>query len=86
MNIVCLIFCVNIMNIGVLTVPFGEQSLGETFTYLNDIGVGAVEIGCDGSPGEDHLDRHIHLDNEFDRGLREGSGYLRAVGLRDGAR
>lgn len=52
------------MDIGVLTVPFEEQSLDETFDYLDNIGIGAVEIGCGGYPGEGHLDRREYLDNE----------------------
>lgn len=52
------------MDIGVLTVPFGEQSLDETFAYLNEIDVGVIEVGCGGYPGEDHLDRGEYLNNE----------------------
>jgi DNA-(apurinic or apyrimidinic site) lyase len=52
------------MDIGVLTVPLGDQSLDETLSYLDGIGVDAVEIGCGGYPGEDHLDRGGLLDDE----------------------
>jgi len=45
------------MDIGVLTVPLGDQSLDEALAYLDGIGVDAVEIGCGGYPGSDHLDR-----------------------------
>jgi len=52
------------MDIGVLTVPLGDQSLEETLSYLDGIGVDAVEIGCGGYPGSDHLDRGELLDDE----------------------
>jgi DNA-(apurinic or apyrimidinic site) lyase len=52
------------MHIGVLTVPLGDQSLAETLSYLDAIGVDAVELGCGGYPGEDHLDRAATLDDE----------------------
>ncbi|MFC6733269.1 MULTISPECIES: sugar phosphate isomerase/epimerase [unclassified Haladaptatus] len=52
------------MDIGVLTVPFGDESLADTLAYLADIGVGAVELGCGGNPGDDHLSRDQYLDDE----------------------
>ncbi|MFC4449380.1 sugar phosphate isomerase/epimerase family protein [Halorussus aquaticus] len=52
------------MDVGVLTVPFGDESLEATAEYLCDIGVGAVELGCGGHPGEDHLSRSEYLDDE----------------------
>ena len=52
------------MDIGVLTVPLGDQSLDEALAYLDGIGVDAVEIGCGGYPGSDHLDRGELLDDE----------------------
>ncbi|MFC6904094.1 sugar phosphate isomerase/epimerase [Halalkalicoccus tibetensis] len=52
------------MDIGVLTVPLGGQSQEEAFSYLSDIGVGAVELGCGGAPGDDHLPREEYLGNE----------------------
>jgi len=52
------------MDIGVLTVPLGDQPLEETLSYLDDIGVDAVELGCGGYPGSDHLDRTALLDDE----------------------
>ncbi|MDS0258608.1 sugar phosphate isomerase/epimerase [Haloarcula sp. S1CR25-12] len=52
------------MDIGVLTVPLGDQPLDETLSYLDDIGVDAVELGCGGYPGSDHLDRTALLDDE----------------------
>jgi len=52
------------MDIGVLTVPLGDQPLEETLSYLDSIGVDAVEIGCGGYPGSDHLDRGELLDDD----------------------
>ncbi|MCL7419212.1 MAG: sugar phosphate isomerase/epimerase [Halalkalicoccus sp.] len=52
------------MDIGVLTVPLGGQSREEAFSYLTDIGVGAVELGCGGYPGDDHLPREEFLGDE----------------------
>ncbi|MFC7046760.1 sugar phosphate isomerase/epimerase family protein [Halobacteriaceae archaeon GCM10025711] len=51
------------MDIGVLTVPFGNESLADTLTYLDDVGVDAVELGCGGNPGDDHLSRAAYLDD-----------------------
>ena len=52
------------MDVGVLTVPLGDQSLEETLSYLGGIGVDAVELGCGGFPGDDHLPRGAYLDDE----------------------
>ncbi len=52
------------MDIGVLTVPLGDQSADEAFEYLSGIGVDFVELGCGGHPGEDHLPRTKTLDSE----------------------
>ncbi|EMA53690.1 MULTISPECIES: sugar phosphate isomerase/epimerase family protein [Halococcus] len=52
------------MDIGVLTVPFGDQPLDETCESLAGLGVDAVELGCGGSPGDDHLPRAEYLDDE----------------------
>ncbi|UPV73058.1 sugar phosphate isomerase/epimerase [Halorussus limi] len=52
------------MDVGVLTVPFGNESLEATAEYLRDIGVSAVELGCGGHPGEDHLPRAEYLDDD----------------------
>jgi DNA-(apurinic or apyrimidinic site) lyase len=52
------------MDIGVLTVPLGDQSLDEACAYLSDIGVDAVELGVGGFPGEAHVDRRAVLDDE----------------------
>jgi DNA-(apurinic or apyrimidinic site) lyase len=52
------------MDVGVLTVPLGGQSLEETCEYLAGLGVDAVELGCGGSPGDDHLPRGEYLDED----------------------
>jgi sugar phosphate isomerase/epimerase len=52
------------MYIGVLTVPLGDESLDDALAYLDGLGVGGVELGVGGYPGEDHLDRRAHLDDE----------------------
>jgi DNA-(apurinic or apyrimidinic site) lyase len=52
------------MDIGVLTVPLGGESLEDALAYLDDIGVDAVELGCGGYPGQDHLPRSEYLDDE----------------------
>ncbi|WP_254546237.1 sugar phosphate isomerase/epimerase family protein [Halomarina pelagica] len=52
------------MDIGVLTVPLGDESLDDALAYLSDIGVGAVELGCGGFPGQDHVDREALLDDD----------------------
>lgn len=45
------------MDVGVLTVALKEESLRDVLPYLSDLGVDAVEIGCGGNPGDDHIDR-----------------------------
>lgn len=52
------------MDIGVLTVPLGGQPIDDAFAYLDSIGVDAVELGCGGSPGDDHLPREEYLGND----------------------
>ncbi|MFB6074907.1 MAG: sugar phosphate isomerase/epimerase family protein [Haloarculaceae archaeon] len=52
------------MEVGVLTVPLGGQSLESALEYLDGLGVGAVELGCGGFPGDDHLPRAAYLDDE----------------------
>jgi DNA-(apurinic or apyrimidinic site) lyase len=52
------------MDIGVLTVPLGGQSLDDALAYLHGIGVDAVELGCGGHPGDSHLPRDEYLDDE----------------------
>jgi DNA-(apurinic or apyrimidinic site) lyase len=56
------------MDIGVLTVPLGDEPLDDAAAYLDGIGVDAVELGVGGWPGEDHVDRERLLD---DAGARE---------------
>jgi DNA-(apurinic or apyrimidinic site) lyase len=52
------------MDVGVLTVPLGGESLDDALAYLAGIGVGAVELGVGGYPGADHVDRRALLDSE----------------------
>ncbi len=52
------------MEVGVLTVPLGDQSLDEALSYLDGIGVDAVELGTGGFVGDDHLPREEYLDDE----------------------
>ena len=52
------------MDIGVLTVPLGDEPLERALEYLSGIGVDAVELGCGGFPGDAHLSRDAHLDDE----------------------
>jgi len=52
------------MEVGVLTVALAGEPLEEALAYLSDRGVGAVEIGCGGFVGQDHLSREAHLDDE----------------------
>ncbi len=52
------------MELGVLTVPLGDQSREEAFASLEALGVDCVELGVGGFPGDDHLDRTATLDNE----------------------
>ena len=60
------------MDIGVLTVPLGDEPIEDAVAYLDDIGVGAVELGVGGWPGEDHVDRETLLRDEAARdGLRD---------------
>ncbi len=52
------------MDIGVLTVALGGESLEDALKYLSGIGVDAVELGCGGFVGEDHLSRDRYLNDE----------------------
>lgn len=52
------------MQVGVLTVVLGNESLEEALEYLNSIGVGAVELGCGGFVGDDHLPKDKYLDHD----------------------
>ena len=68
------------MDIGVLTVPLGDEPIEDALAYLADLGVDAVELGVGGFPGEDHLDRGEYLGN--DEAQAELSGLLEEYGLR----
>ena len=41
-----------------------SEPLDDTLDYLADIGVDAVEFGCGGFVGDDHLPRAEYLDDE----------------------
>ena len=68
------------MDIGVLTVPLGDEPVADAFAYLDGIGVDAVELGVGGWPGEDHLPRGDYLDD--DRAQAELDELLHEYGLR----
>jgi DNA-(apurinic or apyrimidinic site) lyase len=51
------------MHIGVLTVPLADESLIDSLVHLDDLGVDAIELGCGGYPGQDHIDRQILLND-----------------------
>lgn len=51
------------MDVGVLTVPFGDEPLDETLDYLDGIGVDAIELGVGGYPGDAHLPPTDYLDD-----------------------
>jgi len=52
------------MQVGVLTVALADQDLEDALAYLDDIGVGAVELGCGGFVGDDHLPRDEYLGDD----------------------
>ena len=52
------------MDVGVLTVVLGDESLPDALEYLSGLGVDAVELGCGGFPGDAHLSREEYLDDE----------------------
>ncbi|MFB6131760.1 MAG: sugar phosphate isomerase/epimerase family protein [Salinigranum sp.] len=52
------------MNVGVLTVLLGDRPLDDALEYLTGIGVEAVELGCGGYPGTDHLSTGGFLDDD----------------------
>ena len=52
------------MDVGVLTVALGGESLSDALAYLDGEGVDAVELGCGGFVGDDHLPREEYLDDE----------------------
>ena len=55
------------MHIGVLTVPLHDQDRPETFAYLQELGVEAVELGVGGHPGQGHVDRERLLNDKETR-------------------
>jgi sugar phosphate isomerase/epimerase len=68
------------MDIGVLTVVLGDDPLEEALAELADLGVDAVELGCGGFVGEDHLAREEYLGD--DAAQEELLGQIEAHGLR----
>jgi DNA-(apurinic or apyrimidinic site) lyase len=52
------------MQLGVLTVPSGGQSLEETLEYLDDLSIEMVELGYGGDPGDDYLPMKEYLDDQ----------------------
>ena len=52
------------MDVGVLTVVLGGEPLEDALEYLSGIGVDAVELGCGGFVGDDHLPREAYLDDD----------------------
>ncbi|MBV0926432.1 sugar phosphate isomerase/epimerase [Halomicroarcula limicola] len=60
------------MQVGVLTVPLASEPLSDALSYLDKIDVAAVELGCGGYPGDDHLPRDEYLDdNDAQAELRD---------------
>ncbi|WP_339103638.1 sugar phosphate isomerase/epimerase [Haloterrigena salinisoli] len=55
------------MDIGVHTPPLADESLEGALAYLSDLGVDAIEPGVGGHPGQDHLPRAEHLDNDSEQ-------------------
>lgn len=51
------------MQVGVITVLLGEQRLEDALSYLDSIGVEAVELACGGFVGDDHLPIDQYLDD-----------------------
>ncbi|RQG93374.1 sugar phosphate isomerase/epimerase family protein [Natrarchaeobius chitinivorans] len=52
------------MEIGVHTPPLSDESLEGALSYLSEHGVGAIEPGVGGHPGDDHLVRAEYLDDD----------------------
>lgn len=52
------------MQVGVLTVVLGGEPLKDALEYLNNIGVGTIELGCGGFIGDNHLPKEKFLDDE----------------------
>ncbi|MFB6202843.1 MAG: sugar phosphate isomerase/epimerase family protein [Halorhabdus sp.] len=60
------------MDLGVLTVVLGDEPLDDALDYLTDLGVDAIELGCGGFVGDDHLPREEYLGDEANQhALRE---------------
>ena len=60
------------MDTGVLSVPLGAQPRADALAYLGKLDVAAVELGCGGYPGDDHLPTEEFLDdNDRQSDLRE---------------
>ena len=55
------------MQVGVLTVLLGDDPLEDAIEYLDEIGVDAIELGCGGFVGNDHLPAEQYLDDEAAR-------------------
>jgi len=53
---------VTVMQLGVVSVLLGDESVEDALAYFADIGLDMVELGCGGFPGEDHLPRAEYLD------------------------
>jgi DNA-(apurinic or apyrimidinic site) lyase len=51
------------MDVGVLTVALGGEPLDDAVAYLSELGVDAIELGCGGFDGDDHLSREEYLDD-----------------------
>jgi DNA-(apurinic or apyrimidinic site) lyase len=51
------------MDVSVLTVSLADRPLEDVFAYLSEQGVDAVELGCGGFVGDDHLPQDEYLDD-----------------------
>ena len=56
------------INIGILIISLGDESLPDALEYLAGLGVDAVELGCGGFVGDAHLSREEYLDEEEAQG------------------
>jgi sugar phosphate isomerase/epimerase len=52
------------MDVGVLTAPLVDESFEDAADYLSQLGVDAVEIGCGGLHGGEHLSLDNYLDDD----------------------
>jgi len=52
------------MKLGVMTVLFGNKTVEETFKYLSESGVQAVELGAGGYPGKAHANPDVLLNDD----------------------